>query len=284
MTRSPASPCRTPCALPAPPSGITILIDPGCASRAWLSRHRPSRRRRSRSPLKRRPRARFPGRPARSPRSTRRSPPPARRSIRWPARSGRRCHSRSTSTTRPSSSPSGASRAMKRRASCARSAAARPSPAAKAGSPICAPVIGSRFRLTRPANRRRLRRGARRAPGESRRDAAGLGKVYWNAFECAPAVMPYVPPRPRRRSVQVALTATVVGPGKDDIYVDEKGQIKVQFHWDRDGRYDGQSSCWIRAMQPWGGAGWGHQFIPRVGMRGVNAVRNPGRIDKTAAS
>ncbi len=81
--------------------------------------------------------------------------------------------------------------------------------------------------------------------------------------------MPYPPPRPKRKSVQVTLTATVVGPDGEEIWVDEKGQIKVQFHWDREGTYDEKSSCWIRTMQPWGGARWGHQFIPRVGMEVV---------------
>jgi type VI secretion system secreted protein VgrG len=64
--------------------------------------------------------------------------------------------------------------------------------------------------------------------------------------------------------VQVALTATVVGPEKEDICVDEQGRIKVEFHWDRAGRKSGESSCWIRTMQA--GFAWGHQFIPRVGM------------------
>jgi uncharacterized protein involved in type VI secretion and phage assembly len=105
--------------------------------------------------------------------------------------------------------------------------------------------------------------------GQAHPEGEGRWTVYWNAFECAPAVMPYVPPRPRRKSVQVALTATVVGPRGEDIHVDEKGQIKVQFHWDREGTYDENSSCWIRTMQPWGGAGWGHQFIPRIGMEVV---------------
>ncbi len=97
----------------------------------------------------------------------------------------------------------------------------------------------------------------------------GAWRVYWNTFECVPAEMTYVPPRPKRKSVQVTLTAMVVGPSSEEIYVDEKGQIKVQFHWDRDGKYDENSSCWIRVMQPWGGAGWGVQFIPRVGMEVV---------------
>lgn len=98
---------------------------------------------------------------------------------------------------------------------------------------------------------------------------SGRSLVYVNTFECAPASMPYPPKRPRRRSVQVALTATVVGPEGEEIHVDEKGRIKVQFHWDRAGKFDDASSCWIRTMQAWGGAAWGHQFIPRVGMEVV---------------
>ena len=93
--------------------------------------------------------------------------------------------------------------------------------------------------------------------------------VYANTFECAPAEMPYPPPRPKRKSVQVALTATVVGPDGEEIHVDAMGQIKVQFHWDREGQYNDKSSCWIRTMQPWAGAAWGHQFIPRIGMEVV---------------
>jgi phage baseplate assembly protein gpV len=76
----------------------------------------------------------------------------------------------------------------------------------------------------------------------------------------------YVPPRPPRRCVQTTLTATVVGPSGVEIHVDTMGQIKVQFPWDREGTFDDGSSCWIRTMQPWGGAGWGVQFLPRVGM------------------
>lgn len=93
--------------------------------------------------------------------------------------------------------------------------------------------------------------------------------VYENTFDCVPASTTYPPKRPTRKSVQVTLTATVVGPKDEEIFVDDKGQIKVQFHWDREGKLDEESSCWIRTMQPWGGAGWGHQFIPRIGMEVV---------------
>jgi type VI secretion system secreted protein VgrG len=105
--------------------------------------------------------------------------------------------------------------------------------------------------------------------GQTRAEGGGEWRVYSNTFECAPAEMTYIPPRPKRKSVQVALTATVVGPPGQEIHVDAMGQIKVQFHWDREGKFDDNSSCWIRTMQPWGGAAWGHQFIPRIGMEVV---------------
>lgn len=105
--------------------------------------------------------------------------------------------------------------------------------------------------------------------GEARPQGAGSGRVYSCLFECAPAKVAIVPPRLARRSARSTLTATVVGPNGSEIHVNEKGQIKVQFHWDREARYDDNSSCWIRVMQPWAGAGWGHQFIPRVGMEVV---------------
>lgn len=103
------------------------------------------------------------------------------------------------------------------------------------------------------------------------RPLAGDGPApatYRNSFECVPAGVPFVPPRPAHRVIQTCLTATVVGPPGEDIHVNAKGEIKVRFHWDRGGR-GADSSCWIRTMQAWGGAGWGTQLIPRVGMEVV---------------
>jgi type VI secretion system secreted protein VgrG len=42
--------------------------------------------------------------------------------------------------------------------------------------------------------------------------------------------------------------------------------VKVQFHWDREGKYDAGSSCWVRVGQLWAGKKWGAMFVPRVGM------------------
>jgi type VI secretion system secreted protein VgrG len=97
----------------------------------------------------------------------------------------------------------------------------------------------------------------------------GRTEVYRNRFECVPSDVVYCIPRPKRRSVAVSLTATVVGPGAEETHTEPAAQIKVQFHWDREGKLDDRSSCWLRTMQPWAGVGWGTQFIPRVGMEVV---------------
>jgi type VI secretion system secreted protein VgrG len=52
----------------------------------------------------------------------------------------------------------------------------------------------------------------------------------------------------------------------NEIYADRFGRVKVQFHWDREGKLNENSSCWVRVVQTWSGAGFGFQFIPRVGM------------------
>ncbi|MDN7911494.1 type VI secretion system Vgr family protein [Burkholderia cepacia] len=69
-------------------------------------------------------------------------------------------------------------------------------------------------------------------------------------------------PRPRIDGPQ---PATVVGPEGEEIYTDEYGRVKVQFPWDREGKYDEHSSCWIQVAQNWAGATWGHMAIPRIG-------------------
>lgn len=90
--------------------------------------------------------------------------------------------------------------------------------------------------------------------------------IYENTFEVVPHTVAYLPKRPKRRRSLSSLTATVVGPPGEEIHTDDLGQIKVHFHWDREGGRDEHSSCWIRTVQTWGGVGWGTQFIPRVGM------------------
>jgi type VI secretion system secreted protein VgrG len=98
-------------------------------------------------------------------------------------------------------------------------------------------------------------------------DVAGEGGVtYENRFSCIPAANVLRPARRAREVRQSLETAVVTGPEGQEIYADAFGRIKVQFRWDREGRNDERSSCWLRVVQPWAGAGWGFQFIPRVGM------------------
>ena len=66
--------------------------------------------------------------------------------------------------------------------------------------------------------------------------------------------------------VQGPQTAMVVGKAGEEIWTDKYGRVKVQFHWDRVGKEDEKSSCWVRVSQSWAGKGWGTIFIPRIGM------------------
>jgi type VI secretion system secreted protein VgrG len=69
-------------------------------------------------------------------------------------------------------------------------------------------------------------------------------------------------PKPKVHGVE---SATVVGPPDEEIHTDEFGRARVQFHWDREGQMDENSSCWIPVSQPWGGTGYGGSNLPRVG-------------------
>ena len=90
--------------------------------------------------------------------------------------------------------------------------------------------------------------------------------TYLNTFECMPAALTF---RPERKTPRPAVwgtqTAIVVGPAGDEIFTDKYGRVKVQFHWDREGKRDADSSCWIRVATIWAGKGWGVIHIPRIG-------------------
>lgn len=64
-------------------------------------------------------------------------------------------------------------------------------------------------------------------------------------------------------------TALVVGPSGEEIHTDKYGRIRVQFHWDRDGKKNDYSSCWVRTMMPWTGKNWGMIAVPRIGQEVV---------------
>jgi type VI secretion system secreted protein VgrG len=94
--------------------------------------------------------------------------------------------------------------------------------------------------------------------------------AYQNHFTCIPFEIPYRPLRVTPKPVvQGSQTAIVTGPSGEEIHTDEHGRVKVQFHWDREGKKDDKTSCWIRVSQAWAGAGWGAVYIPRIGQEVV---------------
>jgi type VI secretion system secreted protein VgrG len=93
---------------------------------------------------------------------------------------------------------------------------------------------------------------------------------YTNRFRCALRSVPYRPEiktaKPRIPGTQ---TAVVTGPAGTEIFTDKYGRIKVQFHWDRQGKKDEHSSCFIRVAQTWAGRNFGSIFLPRIGQEVV---------------
>jgi len=93
---------------------------------------------------------------------------------------------------------------------------------------------------------------------------------YSNTFSCVTDETNY---RPRRITPKPIIagpqTAVVVGPAGEEIFTDKFGRVKVQFHWDRLGKKDADSSCWIRVAQTWAGKRWGASFWPRIGQEVV---------------
>jgi type VI secretion system secreted protein VgrG len=81
------------------------------------------------------------------------------------------------------------------------------------------------------------------------------------------------PFRPGRTTVKPFVhgpqTAIVVGKSGEEIWTDKYGRVKLQFHWDREGKSDENSSCWIRVSQAWAGKNWGSIHIPRIGQEVV---------------
>ncbi len=93
---------------------------------------------------------------------------------------------------------------------------------------------------------------------------------YQNRFECIPDALRYRPQRMTPRPVIAGMqTATVVGPKGEEIFVDKYGRVKAQFPWDREGKLDADSSCWLRVATPWAGRNWGMVQIPRIGQEVV---------------
>ncbi|MBK6749397.1 MAG: type VI secretion system tip protein VgrG [Acidobacteria bacterium] len=142
-------------------------------------------------------------------------------------------------------------------------------------SDCCSMTAGFRFQLTshpESANNRNhvlvsLRIEATQSP--SYISDENVQDAYSVAFISIPQGEGQAPFRPIRRTekptVSGSQTAIVVGPAGEEIFTDKFGRVKVQFHWDREGRNNATSSCWLRVSTSIAGNKWGTMFIPRVG-------------------
>lgn len=99
------------------------------------------------------------------------------------------------------------------------------------------------------------------------------------AFPAKTTWQPMFLPKPAMNGLY---SATVIGTSGEEIYTDDLGRIKVQFPWDRAGSTTPAGSFWLRVVQPWAGAGWGAQFIPRVGQE-VAVAFLEGDVDRPVA-
>ncbi len=106
-------------------------------------------------------------------------------------------------------------------------------------------------------------------PQSVEREAGIKGTYLTNRFEFIPHFQTYRANLPQKPRIEGTQTAVVVGPPGEEIYCDNFGRVRVQFHWDRLGKNDDHSSCWIQVAQPWAGEGWGMLAIPRVGQEVV---------------
>jgi len=107
---------------------------------------------------------------------------------------------------------------------------------------------------------------------QASREASGeQDTLFLCRFSAKTSADPYRPARiTRKPAVGGPQTALVVGGGDPgDIETDEFGRIKVQFHWDRLGEKNAESSCWLRVAAPFAGNGWGMISLPRIGQEVV---------------
>lgn len=99
---------------------------------------------------------------------------------------------------------------------------------------------------------------------------ADSATTYSARFTSQPARLPYRPVNPNPKpTVEGPQIAHVTGPEGEEIYCDEHGRIRIWFPWDRHGKKDETSSCWVRVSQNWAGGTWGHMAIPRIGQEVV---------------
>lgn len=90
---------------------------------------------------------------------------------------------------------------------------------------------------------------------------------YENKMVLIPSSINFRPQcRHLKKRIYGTQTAVVTGASGEEIFCDEKGRVKIKFHWDTRTDSDEKSSCWVRVAQSWAGKSFGGFIIPRVGM------------------
>lgn len=84
-------------------------------------------------------------------------------------------------------------------------------------------------------------------------------------FEAQPSNEIFRPERVEKPKVGGYHSARVVGPENQAIWCDDVGRVRVQFPWDRYGKDDANSSCWIRVADYASGDQFGSTHVPRIG-------------------
>ena len=127
----------------------------------------------------------------------------------------------------------------------------------------------ARFNSSGDANNEFLITGIKHTAGnnylfETDKDTA----QYHSELDCISRDTPWLPllnSNSQETRIYGLQTAKVVGPGGEEIYTDKYGRVKVQFHWDRLGQQNENSSAWVRVASAWAGSNFGMVSIPRIG-------------------
>ena len=97
-----------------------------------------------------------------------------------------------------------------------------------------------------------------------------VAEPYRCTFNCVAASTPVRPLRLTPKPfVQGPQTAVVTVKDGEESWLDKYGRVRVQFHWDREGQDDENSTCWVRVAQAWAGNQWGMHYWPRIGQEVV---------------
>lgn len=84
-------------------------------------------------------------------------------------------------------------------------------------------------------------------------------------FTVQPASTYFRTPQKAKKPRSYGEVAIVTAYSDSKIWTDKYGRAKVWFPWDREGKQDQDSSCWVRVSSPWQGANYGAIYIPRAG-------------------